>query len=75
MNITKKIKKNDTVIVITGSDKGKKGTVIDILPKKGKVKVQGVAIVSRHAKARRQGDKSKIRKQESFIDVSNVRKV
>ena len=69
------IKKNDTVVVITGSDKGKKGLVVDILPKKGKVKVQGVAIVTRHTKARRQGEKSAIKKQERFIDISNVKKI
>lgn len=69
-----KIKKNDTVVVISGSDKGKQGSVIDILPKKGKVKVQGVAMVSRHTKARRQGEKSMIKKQERYIDISNVKK-
>ena len=72
-----KIKKNDTVIVITGAkaDKNKKGIVLDILPKKGKIKVEGVAIVSRHTKAKRQGEKSKIVKQERFIDISNVKKI
>ena len=68
------IKKNDMVLVITGADKGKKGSVIEILPEKGKIKVQGVAIVTRHAKARRQGEKSAIKKLERFIDISNVQK-
>jgi large subunit ribosomal protein L24 len=67
-----RIKKQDMVIVLTGKDKGKKGSVIDILPKKGKVKVKGVAIVTRHVKARRQGENSMIKKEESFIDISNV---
>jgi large subunit ribosomal protein L24 len=70
-----KIKKNDMVVVITGADKGKKGSVLAVLPKKGKIKVQGVAIANRHAKARRQGEKSAIKKLERFIDVSNVQKV
>lgn len=69
------IKTNDTVLVITGSDKGKTGIVIDILPKKGKVKVRGVALVTRHAKARKQGEKSAIKSQESFIDISNIKKL
>jgi large subunit ribosomal protein L24 len=69
------IKKNDTVVIITGSDRGKKGLVVDILPKKGKVKVQGVALVARHTKARRQGEKSAIKQQERFIDISNVKKI
>ena len=67
------IKKNDMVVVITGSDKGKKGAVVDILSKKGKIKVQNVAVVTRHLKARRQGEKPGIRKQERWIDVSNVK--
>jgi large subunit ribosomal protein L24 len=67
-----RIKKNDTVVVLTGKDKGKRGSVIDILPKKGKVKIKGVAIVTRHVKARRQGEVSMIKKEESFIDISNV---
>ena len=66
------VKKNDTVVVITGRDKGKKGVVIDILPKKGKVMIQGVNLVVRHAKARKQGDVSGIKKEESFLDLSNV---
>lgn len=67
-----RIKKQDMVIVLTGKDKGKRGSVIDILSKKGKVKVKGVAIVTRHVKARRQGETSMIKKEEGFIDISNV---
>ncbi len=67
-----RVKKNDTVTVLTGKDKNKIGTVIDILPKEGKVKVSGVAIVTKHVKAKRQGDVAGIKKYESFIDSSNV---
>ena len=66
------IKKNDKVVVLTGRDKGKTGTVIEVLPKKGKVLVKGIAMVSRHAKARKQGETSSIKKKESYINVSNV---
>ena len=66
------VRKNDTVMVITGKDAGKKGAVIVILPKKGKILVKGIAIVTRHAKARQQGEVSAIKKNESFIDFSNV---
>jgi large subunit ribosomal protein L24 len=66
------IKKDDLVIVISGKDKGKKGHVVEVLPKKGKVKVRGVAIVTTHYKARRQGETSAIKKEESYIDISNV---
>lgn len=68
------IKKNDVVRVITGSDKGKSGLVIEISLKKGKVKVAGVAIAARHYKARREGEASAIKKSERFIDISNVEK-
>lgn len=67
-----RIKKNDTVMVITGKDKGKRGAVIAILPKKGKVKVKGVAIVTRHVKARRRGETATIKREESFIALAKV---
>jgi len=67
-----RIKKNDTVLVIAGKDKGKKGTVAEVLPKKGKVLVQGVNVVIRHAKARKQGDVAGIRHEERPFDISNV---
>lgn len=67
-----RIKKNDTVVVLTGKDKGKRGTVIDILVDKNLVKVQGVALMTKHAKARRQGEVSEIKKQEGYINISNV---
>ncbi len=67
-----RVKKNDKVAVITGKNKGKQGTIIEILPKEGKVKVKDVAIVTRHRKARKQGETSAIVKSESFIDISNI---
>ena len=67
-----RIKKNDVVVVISGKDKGKSGSVIDILPKKGKVKVKGVAVATHFVKARRQGETSSIKKEEDFIDASKV---
>lgn len=67
-----RVRKNDTVVVLTGKDKGKRGTVLVVDPKAGKVMVKGVAIVTRHRKARKQGETSSIRKQEAFIDMSNV---
>ncbi len=67
-----RIKKNDTVVVLTGKDKGKKGTVLDVLYDKKLVKVSSVAIVTKHVKAKRQGETSGIKKQESYIHLSNV---
>lgn len=67
-----RIKKNDTVIVIAGKERGKKGTVMQILPKKGKLKIKGLNLVTKHSKARKQGEQSAIKKIEAYIDLSNV---
>lgn len=44
------VKKGDTVLILSGKDKGKKGKIIEALPKKGKIIVEGVNKVKRHAK-------------------------
>ncbi len=67
-----RIKKNDTVCVLSGKDKGKTGQVIAISPKKGKVMVKGVAVAIKHVKARAQGQVSGIKKEEAFIDATKV---
>lgn len=67
-----RIKKNDTVQIITGKDKGKKGSVIQIKPKKGKVLVKDVAVVTRHVKARGASEPGGIKKEESFIRIAKV---
>lgn len=67
-----RIRKNDTVQVITGKDKGKQGQVIQIKPKKDKVLVKDIAIVTRHVKAKRAGETGGIKKEESFIRVAKV---
>ena len=66
------IKKDDTVVVISGNDKGKKGKVIATSPKEGKVIVEGVHVVSKHNKARKQGEVSSIVKTEGAIYASKV---
>ena len=65
------IKKNDTVLVISGKDKGKKGKVLVALPRENKVIVEGVNIQTKHEKAKQQIP-AEIRKQEGPIHVSNV---
>lgn len=66
-----KIRKNDTVLVITGKDKGKKGKVLAANPKTKRIIVEGVNIQTKHAKAK-MGQPAEIRKQEGPIHVSNV---
>jgi len=65
------IKKDDTVVVITGKDKGKKGKVLKALPKENKVIVEGINIQTKHQKQTRTL-RSEIKHQEGPIDVSNV---
>jgi len=65
------IKKDDTVMVITGKDKGKKGKVLKAMPKENKVIVEGINVQTKHQKQTRKL-KSEIKHQEGPIDVSNV---
>ena len=67
---TTKIKKGDTVKVITGKDKGKEGKVLSVSA--GKVLVEGVNQVTKHAKASQANPKGGIIHQEAPIDASNV---
>ena len=67
-----KVKKNDTVYVITGKDTGKTGKVLSADPKANRVVVEGVNVQKKHAKARRQGEVSAIKPQSGPIDASNV---
>lgn len=66
-----RIKKDDTVIVITGKDKGKHGKVLKAMPKENRVVVEGVNVVTKHAKATRKAG-AEIKHFEGSIDASNV---
>ncbi len=67
----RKIRKNDEVIVITGRDKGKKGSVLKIMSKADRVLVQGVNIVKRHTQPS-QTQSGGIVEKEAPIHISNV---
>ena len=67
-----KIRKNDTVLVITGKDKGKKGKVRFAYPKEERVLVEGVNFIKRHSKARGAVRQAGIIEREAPIRVSNV---
>ena len=69
------IRKDDTVIVISGKDKGKKGKVLVANPKDGKIVVEGVSVAKRHQKARRQDEERAIVKVETPIYASKVQVV
>jgi large subunit ribosomal protein L24 len=67
-----KIKKGDTVIIRSGKDRGKSGSVLRVFPKKGMVLVEGVAVVKRHKKATRRGSLGQIIEKPSPIPMSVV---
>jgi len=67
-----KIRKNDTVLVIAGKDRGKKGKVRFAYPKEEKVLVEGINFIKRHTKAVRQVRQAGIIEREAPIHLSNV---
>jgi large subunit ribosomal protein L24 len=68
-----RIRKNDLVEVITGRDRGKRGKVLEVLPEKGRLLVQGVNFMKRHTKPNPQRNiKGGIAEREASIHVSNV---
>ncbi len=68
-----KIKKDDTVLIISGKYRGKTGKVLRAFPKEEKILVEGVNIMKKHQKPRRTGEKGQIIEMLSPIDVSNVK--
>ena len=67
-----KIKKGDTVQVLSGNDKGKTGEVLEVIPKTQKVIVKGVNIRKKHVKPRKQGEEGGILSVECSIPSSKV---
>ncbi|MDF1497809.1 MAG: 50S ribosomal protein L24 [Patescibacteria group bacterium] len=67
-----KIKSNDKVKLITGKDKGKEGKVTKVFSVDGKIIVEGVNLVKRHIKSRKQGDQGQKITVASPINISNV---
>lgn len=68
-----KIKKGDNVLIIAGKDKGKTGKVFKSMPKDEKVLIEGVNIVTKSVRAKKQGEKGQFVKIPLPIDVSNVK--
>ncbi|MBO5574725.1 MAG: 50S ribosomal protein L24 [Ruminococcus sp.] len=69
------VKTNDTVIVLSGKDKGRKGKVLQVSPKEGKVIVEGLNLVTKHVKPRRQGEQGGIVEAEAAMYASKVQLV
>ena len=66
------VKKDDQVVVISGKDKGKKGKVLSVIPKSGKVIVEGVAMATKHKKPRSQAEVGGIVHQEAAVPACKV---
>src|SRR3989338_760821 len=68
-----KIKKGDNVLVIAGKDRGRKGKVLQALPKEQRVVVEGMNMRKRHTKPSRQGQKGQIVEKQAAFAISNVK--
>lgn len=67
-----KIKRGDQVVMLSGKDGRKTGKVSIVLPKDGKVVVEGLNLVKRHVRARKQGQKGQIISKERAVPVSSI---
>ncbi|HSW35088.1 MAG TPA: 50S ribosomal protein L24 [Candidatus Limnocylindrales bacterium] len=66
------VRRGDRVLVLSGKDKGKKGKVIATLPRKGRIKVEGINIVKKHAKPTQRIPQGGIREMEAAFPASKV---
>ena len=67
-----KIKKGDSVVVRSGKDKGRTGTVLQVMPKDGKVLVSGVNVAARHRKPSQSDPQGGIERREAPLHISKV---
>ena len=72
-NIKLGFKKGDNVLLISGEDKGKKGKIVRISPKKMEVIVEGVNFLKKHSKPTQKSPQGGIVKQEGALHISNIR--
>ena len=70
-----RIRKGDTVVVISGASKGRRGEVLQVMPKLNRAVVQGVAMAKRHTKPRGMGQPGGIIEREATIHLSNLKLV
>ena len=69
------VKTGDTVVILSGKDKGKQGKVLQVSPKEGKVIVEGLNIATKHVKPRRQGEQGGIVEAEAAMNACKVQLV
>jgi large subunit ribosomal protein L24 len=68
-----RLKKNDKVLILKGKDRSKTGQILHVLPKKNQVVVEGLNLVTRHVRPRRQGEKGQRVQVPAPIDSSNIK--
>jgi len=69
---TQHVKKNDEVVVIAGTEKGKRGKIIEVLPGKQRVIVEGVKMIKKHTKRNQANPEGAIIEREGTVHLSNV---
>jgi len=75
MTVKVGVRKGDEVMVVSGKDRGKTGRVVNVLPKKNRVMIEGVARAKRHSRPSKKNQQGGIMDIELFIDLSNVQVV
>ncbi len=68
-----KIKKGDTVLVISGKDKARKGKVIEVFPKQNRLIVEGINLRKKHMKPKKSGEKGQIVETSAPLNASDVK--
>jgi large subunit ribosomal protein L24 len=70
-----KIKKGDTVLIISGKDRGRKGKVLEAFPKESRILIEGMNLRKKHQRPKKSGEKGQIVEMPGPMDVSNVKLV
>lgn len=68
-----KLKKGDTILMISGKDSGKKGKILEVLPKKGKIVVESMNLMKKSIRPKKSGEKGQIVTMPAAFDVSNAK--
>ena len=66
------VKKNEEVVVIAGTERGKRGKVIEVLPKNQRVIIEGIKMIKKHTKRNQEYPEGRIVEREGMIHLSNV---
>lgn len=68
-----KVKKNDSILVTAGKDKGRKGKVLEVLSKENRILVEGINLRKKHVRPKKQGEKGQIVELPGPLSASNVK--